>query len=226
MPWLMFLCYAHLPGDHGVQAKASTHSSQGKHLFAIGGERVPPTAAENEEDDEDGGECLSEVCQLDLDANLWFTLPITGKAALCISTAGHVAGSRGSVVSSHCNCLLKPMQATEYQKKNQYVSLRRPNHYLVTGGTLTSNDIRWLQQASLPRLSGALNYVLCHHRTHGNCGGNFRTDCYRQWSTGRMALQRIKTHNTFINRARRNPAGIPTPPSLRSVHRSDRVGVD
>ena len=66
---------------------------QGKHIFAIGGERVQPTAAENEEDDEDGGECLSEVCQLDVDANLWFTLPITGKAVLCISPAGHIAKS-------------------------------------------------------------------------------------------------------------------------------------
>ena len=88
-------------------------------MFAIGGERVQATAAEDEKDDEDGGECLCEVCQLDLDANLWFTLPITGKAVLCSCTAGHIAEKEESFVSRHC-CLLEAMYVTLYQKTNQH----------------------------------------------------------------------------------------------------------
>ena len=53
---------------------------QGKHLYAIGGERVLSGPATSNDEDEEV-ECLSDVCQFDEEAKLWMQLPISG--AVC-----------------------------------------------------------------------------------------------------------------------------------------------
>lgn len=52
---------------------------QGKHLYAIGGERVTGGTAGSVDEDEDV-ECLSDVCQFDEEAKLWMQLPISGRS--------------------------------------------------------------------------------------------------------------------------------------------------
>ena len=54
---------------------------QGKHLYAIGGERVTAAPASSVDEDEDL-ECLSDVCQFDEEAKLWMQLPISGDCSV------------------------------------------------------------------------------------------------------------------------------------------------
>lgn len=53
-------------------------NAQGEHLYAMGGERVTASSNAQNSDDEDDGECLAEVCQLDLESEMWMVLPMTG----------------------------------------------------------------------------------------------------------------------------------------------------